>query len=118
MMAWLSRLIMVVVLWSVPLGAMGQTPAPEQRLLKTEELDQLLAALALYPDPLLSQALIASTYPLEVVQAERWATMMAFNPDITWKVTDAGRPRLDAISLDPNRVDAVAANFFEQASVR
>jgi hypothetical protein len=42
--------------------------------LKPEELDQLVAPIALYPDTLLSQVLIASTYPLEVVEAERWAT--------------------------------------------
>ena len=39
---------------------------------KQEELDQLLAPIALYPDSLLSQTLMASTYPLEVVQAARW----------------------------------------------
>ena len=37
-----------------------------------EELDQLLAPIALYPDALLAQVLMASTYPLEVVSAERW----------------------------------------------
>lgn len=37
------------------------------------ELDQILAPVALYPDVLLSQVLIASTYPLEIVQADRWA---------------------------------------------
>jgi hypothetical protein len=36
------------------------------------ELDQLLAPVALYPDPVLSQLLMASTYPLEVVKAQRW----------------------------------------------
>jgi len=36
------------------------------------ELDQMLAPIALYPDTLLSQVLIASTYPLEVIQADRW----------------------------------------------
>ena len=36
------------------------------------ELDQMLAPIALYPDALLSQVLIASTYPLEIVQADRW----------------------------------------------
>ncbi|HOY22457.1 MAG TPA: DUF3300 domain-containing protein [Cellvibrio sp.] len=36
------------------------------------ELDQMLAPIALYPDALLSQVLIASTYPLEVIQADRW----------------------------------------------
>src|SRR5947209_5956550 len=37
------------------------------------ELDQMLAPIALYPDSLLSQILMASTYPLEVVQAARWS---------------------------------------------
>jgi len=37
------------------------------------ELDQMLAPIALYPDELLSQVLIAATYPLEVVQAARWS---------------------------------------------
>jgi Protein of unknown function (DUF3300) len=70
-----SRLITIAVLWSVPLGAMAQQPAtaPTQPLLKPAELDQLLAPMALHPDPLLSEVLIASTYPLEVVQADRWA---------------------------------------------
>jgi hypothetical protein len=47
-----------------------QAPA---KVFKQEELEQLLAPIALYPDDLLTQILMASTYPLEVVQAERWA---------------------------------------------
>ncbi|MBI1207909.1 MAG: DUF3300 domain-containing protein [Azospirillum sp.] len=46
--------------------------APEQRKLTDQELDQLCAPVALYPDALLAQVLVASTYPLEVVQAARW----------------------------------------------
>src|SRR5512143_1405602 len=42
------------------------------KVFKQEELDQLLAPIALYPDNILTQIFIASTYPLEVVQAERW----------------------------------------------
>ncbi|MFD0988270.1 DUF3300 domain-containing protein [Methyloligella solikamskensis] len=42
------------------------------QLLDAAQLDQLVAPIALYPDPLLAQVLIASTYPLEVVQADRW----------------------------------------------
>lgn len=38
-----------------------------------EQLDQLLAPVALYPDALLSQTLMAATYPLEVVEAARWS---------------------------------------------
>ncbi len=41
--------------------------------LTPEELEQLAAPIALYPDSLVSQIFMASTYPLEVVEAERWA---------------------------------------------
>lgn len=37
------------------------------------ELDQMLAPIALYPDSLLSQILVAATYPLEIVEAARWS---------------------------------------------
>jgi len=47
--------------------------SPAQDLLKAEQLDQILAPIALYPDNLLAQTLMASTYPLEVVEASRWA---------------------------------------------
>ena len=40
---------------------------------KPEELDQMLAPIALYPDSLLSQVMMAATYPLEVVEAARWS---------------------------------------------
>jgi hypothetical protein len=46
-------------------------PAPAQ-LLSPEQLDTLVAPVALYPDALLSQVLVASTYPLEVVEAQQW----------------------------------------------
>ncbi len=45
--------------------------APDETLSK-EQLSQLVAPIALYPDSLLSQILMASTYPLEVVHANRW----------------------------------------------
>src|SRR6267378_4174744 len=44
---------------------------------KPEELDQITAPIALYPDSLVSQILMASTYPLEVVQADRWTKQNA-----------------------------------------
>jgi hypothetical protein len=46
---------------------------PQSQLLDAAQLDQLVAPIALYPDPLLAQVLMASTYPLEVVQADRFA---------------------------------------------
>jgi len=53
---------------SSPQPAASQAAAP----LKQEQLEQLAAPIALYPDPLLAQVLMAATYPLEVVAAERW----------------------------------------------
>jgi hypothetical protein len=55
-----------------PLPPPGQTLTPDQ-------LDDLVAPIALYPDPLLSQVLVAATYPLEVVQAFQW---MQKNPGL------------------------------------
>src|SRR4051812_49310366 len=49
------------------------TSAPTTTTFKPEELEQVLAGIALFPDSLVSQVLMASTYPVEVVQAERWA---------------------------------------------
>src|ERR1700757_3335335 len=40
--------------------------------LPPQELDSLVAPIALYPDPLLAQTLAASTYPLEVIQLQQW----------------------------------------------
>ena len=37
-----------------------------------DQLDSLVAPIALYPDPLLSQVLVASTYPLEIIQLQQW----------------------------------------------
>src|SRR5512134_823905 len=37
-----------------------------------EQLDSLVAPIALYPDNLLSQTLVASTYPLEIIQLQQW----------------------------------------------
>ena len=56
--------------------AQGAPPAPSPsgsgETFKQEQLDQMLAPIALYPDALLSQVLMASTYPLEIVEAARW----------------------------------------------
>ena len=67
--------------------AFAQQPAPPQRTaaevsaaqpkasgatFSQQDLDELLAPIALYPDALLAQVLMASTYPLEVVEAARW----------------------------------------------
>lgn len=58
-------------------AAFGQGAAPAARdqtvpQYTPGQLDQMLAPIALYPDPLLGQILMAATYPLEVVEAARW----------------------------------------------
>jgi uncharacterized protein DUF3300 len=57
---------------NLALAQQGQA-APAVQLLNKAQLDQLVAPIALYSDPLLAQVLMASTYPLEIVEAERWA---------------------------------------------
>src|SRR5271157_736784 len=52
-----------------------QSTAPAEQTaakLPPDQLDSLVAPIALYPDPLLSQTLVASTYPLEVIQLKQW----------------------------------------------
>jgi uncharacterized protein DUF3300 len=45
------------------------TPAAK---ISNQQLDSMVAPIALYPDPLLGQILVASTYPLEIVQLHQW----------------------------------------------
>ena len=58
----------------VPAGPPPGSPDIQQTgpLLSPEQLDNLVAPVALYPDPLLSSVLAASTYPLEIVEAQQW----------------------------------------------
>jgi hypothetical protein len=70
---------LVVLTLAVPPLVSAQTPPPPAPF-KAEELDQLAAPIALYPDPLVAQILMASTYPLEVVQAARFVKE---NPSLT-----------------------------------
>src|SRR5512146_2661231 len=71
----LQKIIAVACVLLFPV-AVGQTPpgepAQQAPLLSPDQLDNLVAPIALYPDPLLGQVLAASTYPLEVVEAEQW----------------------------------------------
>jgi hypothetical protein len=69
--AWLLVLLLAAPPWGI---AQGTQETQESKPFKQDELAQMLAPVALYPDDLLTQLLIASTYPLEIVQAARWAT--------------------------------------------
>jgi hypothetical protein len=57
---------------SGPLQATASTPATQATKIPSEQLDSLVAPIALYPDPLLAQTLAASTYPLELIQLQQW----------------------------------------------
>ena len=88
MFHWGRILIALALLTAMPAASSAQTadkPAaqdtqaqqasqapPGAELLKPEQLEALVAPIALYPDELLANVLAASTYPLEVVQADRW----------------------------------------------
>jgi len=65
-----SCFLAVLLAW-LPAGH-AQNPAQPPPF-KNEEIEQLVAPIALYPDALVAQILMASTYPLEVVEAARWA---------------------------------------------
>lgn len=68
------RLLAIAVLLATVGSSLAQTTADSSssQLLKPEQLEALVAPIALYPDELLANVLAASTYPLEVVQADRW----------------------------------------------
>jgi len=67
----------IICLMALPFEVMPSKASAQEAAAKSafkqEELDQMLAPVALYPDSLLTQILMASTYPLEIVQADRWA---------------------------------------------
>ena len=64
-------LAVLAILAFVPVFGLAQeTPAPS---FTPEELDKLVARIALYPDSLLAQVLAAATYPDQIPDAARWA---------------------------------------------
>jgi Protein of unknown function (DUF3300) len=75
------RVLAVALMFALSQAALAQTPppaqpvsAPAQQPLTGAQLDALVSPIALYPDAVLSEVLMASTYPLEVIEADRWAT--------------------------------------------
>jgi len=76
------RRVLTSIVIGLLLGAVGPVraqgpgyPAPRTaptQVLSADQLDNLVAPIALYPDPLLSQVLVACTYPLELVEAQQW----------------------------------------------
>jgi hypothetical protein len=72
----LTAFLLVIVggLSPAPAQITGPVPRPQaDGLLSSEQLEQLVAPIALHPDTLVAEMLMASTYPLEVVEAARWS---------------------------------------------
>src|SRR4249920_225780 len=75
-------LVAIIVVFLAPQAMKvhaGQPPSPSHTL-TANQLDDLVAPIALYPDPLISQILVAATYPLEIVEASQW---LQRNPGLT-----------------------------------
>ena len=77
MFCQVAMVLFLCVNLAVPPGLMAQgakeePPKQEGPAFRPEEIDQMVAPIALYPDSLLAQVLAASTYPLEIVQAARF----------------------------------------------
>jgi hypothetical protein len=93
-----------------------QNAAPEGEAPKipTDQLDSLVAPIALYPDSLLSQTLVASTYPLEIVQLQQW---LEKNKNLKGKtLADAVEkqnwdPSIQAMAAFPDVVKRMADNI-------
>jgi hypothetical protein len=57
---------------SFPSQATTSSQPAQATKIPSDQLDSLVAPIALYPDPLLAQTLAASTYPLEIIQLQQW----------------------------------------------
>ncbi len=71
-----AGIVAVISLHSFTAAAQSD-PAPGAAPLTAEQVERLVAPIALYPDPLVAQILMAATYPLEVVEANRWLQVRA-----------------------------------------
>ena len=105
-MAILCSLVLLVP-GNVMLGDQAPQAPPPGQSLAPDQLDGLVAPIALYPDPLLSQILVASTYSLELVQAWQW---LQRNPGLTGPaLTQAAQeqdwdPSIQALVVFPDLV--------------
>ena len=97
-----------------PAASDAAAPAEEAAApIPPEQLDSLVAPIALYPDPLLSQTLVASTYPVEVLQLQQW---MAKNPTLKDQaLADAVAkqpwdPSIQGLAPFPQVVETLAGN--------
>lgn len=102
--------------WPQEQGSPQAQGAPQEAAAKLppDQLDSLVAPIALYPDPLLSQTLVASTYPLEIIQLQQW---LAKHKDLKDKaLTEAVQkedwdPSIQAMAVFPDVVKQLAENI-------
>jgi hypothetical protein len=98
---------------NLPLTQSSQASSSQDQAVKipADQLDSLVAPIALYPDPLLAQTLAASTYPLELIQLQQW---LAKNPGLKDKaLADAVAkqtwdPSIQAMAALPDVVKRLA----------
>ena len=101
------------VAWGQQAEQQNAAPAAEAPKIPNDQLDSLVAPIALYPDPLLAQTLAASTYPLEIIQLEQW---MNKNKNVKGKgLADAVEkqnwdPSVQAMAVFPDVVKQLAEN--------
>jgi hypothetical protein len=89
-------------------------PAEQAAKIPNDQLDSLVAPIALYPDPLLAQMLAASTYPLEVMQLQQW--LMAHKELKDKALTDAVKkqdwdPSVQGLAALPDAVKQLSENI-------
>jgi hypothetical protein len=82
-MARWTLTLLFAALVIAPIGRAQDAAQPAS--FKKEEIEQLVAPIALYPDALVAQILMASTYPLEIVSAARWSKA---NPNVKDKALE------------------------------
>jgi hypothetical protein len=109
----------LLVLATFPVGASAQNASPtgtqeEYRLLSSEELDGLVAPIALYPDALVAQILGAATFPYEIVDATLWLKDNSqLKGEVLAKAVDqqSWDPAVKALTQFPSVLDNLAKNL-------
>ena len=96
------------------ISASTAEPAAGSDGFDAEQLEQLVAPIALYPDALLMQILMASTYPLEIVEADRW---IREQPDLTGDALDTALlekdwdPSVKSLTTLPSVLEQMSENL-------
>jgi hypothetical protein len=98
---------------ATPAGAESEQP-PANSSFTREELEKLLAPIALYPDPLLAQMLPASAYPVQIVQAQRWLDKnkaLVANNDYSGIDNQNWDPAVKALARFPDVIKLMSADL-------